>query len=99
MKPSDDIETKRHQVFLEALFKYIGDEYKGLSKPSPNFEDWEFKVDEESTPRQRNGFDCGVFVCMFADYLFKSKTLQFSQEDVTDYRRKMKADIKTMANL
>lgn len=46
-------------------------------KQSAKFSDegWELVTTAEDTPQQANGSDCGVFSCMFADYLSQNKVL------------------------
>lgn len=44
-------------------------------------------------PQQRNGVDCGVFVTMFAHYLVDDLPLDFTQDDIPFFRRKLAADI------
>ena len=43
----------------------------------------------EETPQQQNGYDCGVFVCMFANLLSLGYPLHFGQEHATMYRQMM----------
>jgi Ulp1 family protease len=40
-------------------------------------------------PRQSNGFDCGVFVCLYASYLMSNKTFDFTQSDLPAMRKWM----------
>ena len=35
------------------------------------------------------GYDCGVFTCMFADFLSKDCPLVFSQEDINQCRERI----------
>lgn len=35
-----------------------------------------------SVPQQNNGIDCGVFVCMYAEYLLFDLPLNFSRTDI-----------------
>lgn len=35
------------------------------------------------------GFDCGVFTCLFADYVSLNRELEFGQEEATCYRRQL----------
>eukprot|EP00615_Pteridomonas_danica_P000957 CAMPEP_0114368330 /NCGR_PEP_ID=MMETSP0101-20121206/30747_1 /TAXON_ID=38822 ORGANISM="Pteridomonas danica, Strain PT" /NCGR_SAMPLE_ID=MMETSP0101 /ASSEMBLY_ACC=CAM_ASM_000211 /LENGTH=546 /DNA_ID=CAMNT_0001518441 /DNA_START=1219 /DNA_END=2860 /DNA_ORIENTATION=- len=44
-------------------------------------------------PRQSNGFDCGVFVCMYASYLTLGEAFDFSQQDMPTIRKRMAVDI------
>lgn len=55
---------------------------KGCKPPS----DWTIK-DANTTanvPTQANGYDCGVFVCMYAYYLSMGKELTFTQESLDE---------------
>ena len=38
-------------------------------------------------PRQSNGWDCGVFVCMYASYLMHKHDFDFDQRDMEDFRK------------
>lgn len=46
-----------------------------------------------SIPEQKNGYDCGVFVCKTAEFLHLSQPLFFSQNDMPFFRCKMMHDI------
>ncbi|CAJ1894774.1 unnamed protein product [Cylindrotheca closterium] len=76
--------------YLQCLFKYVQDEHKDKKKcPMPDIDDWELVGTTSDTPRQRNGFDCGVFTCMFADFVSKECPLVFSQEHITQCRERI----------
>ena len=45
------------------------------------------------TPQQRNGSDCGVFMTRTADYLSRDGKLNFSQTNMTYFRRRMVYEI------
>ena len=38
-------------------------------------------------PRQSNGCDCGVFVCMYASYQMHKHDYDFNQRDMEDFRK------------
>ena len=40
-------------------------------------------------PRQTNGYDCGVFVLMYADYLSQKRPFNFTQDDTTRLRERI----------
>ena len=40
-------------------------------------------------PFQKNGYDCGVFACMYADYLASGTPMDFSQSDIPVMRSRM----------
>ncbi|XP_050067118.1 uncharacterized protein LOC126556005 [Anopheles maculipalpis] len=44
-------------------------------------------------PRQKNGSDCGVFSCMFAEYLTRDHPITFDQSNMKYFRRKMTVEI------
>ena len=43
----------------------------------------------KQTPRQSNGFDCSVFVCLYASYLMSNTTFDFTQSDLPAMRKWM----------
>jgi sentrin-specific protease 1 len=44
-------------------------------------------------PQQKNGYDCGVFVCMFAEYLSRNESFDFDQKHMDYFRRKITYEI------
>nr|CAD7460966.1 unnamed protein product [Timema tahoe] len=44
-------------------------------------------------PQQQNGSDCGVFTCIYAEYLSRNAELSFSQKDMPYFRQKMVYEI------
>jgi len=50
-----------------------------VEMPMPPFE----------SPQQKNGFDCGMFVCMYADYILNNLPELFSQNDMPMLRQKI----------
>ena len=46
-------------------------------------------IPRATIPRQFNDFDCGVFLCMYADYLSEGSPLRFSQADMPLFRRRL----------
>ena len=80
----------RGMHYLKCLFQYLQDEHmdkKGA--PLPDINEWKLVVCQPGTPCQRNGFDCGVFTCMFADFLSRDWPLVFTQEHITQYRERI----------
>lgn len=51
-------------------------------------------IDKE-IPQQKNGYDCGVFLCVFAEYLSRYSEFDFDQEDMVYFRRKISYEIIT----
>lgn len=80
--------------YLDALFNYIQDEHMDKKKcPLPDAESWELVPTQRDTPRQTNGHDCGVFTCMFADFLSKDTALVFNQDHIDQCRERIALSI------
>jgi sentrin-specific protease 1 len=45
------------------------------------------------TPQQNNGLDCGVFSCMFSNYLSRDLDLRFSHADIPTFRARITLDL------
>lgn len=76
--------------YINGLMSYIKDEWNTQKGGKlPNIDDWELISCTKNIPRQENGFDCGVFACMFADFLSQNIPLTFSQEDIDEYRKRI----------
>ncbi|KAJ1911708.1 hypothetical protein IWQ60_010016 [Tieghemiomyces parasiticus] len=46
-------------------------------------------------PRQQNGYDCGVFTCIFAEYCSRAEPFDFDQTHMADLRQRMMYEIAT----
>lgn len=68
-----------YQVFMSQGEIILLDDYRGQDR-------WD-------TPRQTNGYDCGVFVCRYADCLSRKSTFDFTQEDMPAFRKQIKSQI------
>ena len=55
---------------------------------------WSEKEWERGIPQQRNGFDCGVFMCKNADYHARDGLLNFTQADIDYFRRRIVLEIR-----
>jgi sentrin-specific protease 1 len=56
--------------YLHTLLRYLQDEHLDKKRtPMPSPELWNLVPCTEDTPRQLNGYDCGAFTCMFADFI------------------------------
>jgi sentrin-specific protease 1 len=56
-----------------------------------NYKDWEYIIAD--TPRQRNNYDCGVFMCRFMLYLYRNRTIDFEQSDMEYLRVLMSVEL------
>lgn len=67
--------------YLQDLERYFKDEFKDKKK-TEDTRKWTLVPCTEDTPRQRNVVDCGVFICIFAEFLSRDRPLTFSQDDI-----------------
>lgn len=80
--------------FLQAIFQYIQDEHKDKKKaPLPDVHEWRLVPCTADTPQQQNLVDCGVFVCMFADFVTKDCPLLFGQQHIDKCRDRIALSI------
>ncbi|KAL7564634.1 hypothetical protein ACA910_009323 [Epithemia clementina (nom. ined.)] len=81
--------------YLRYILRYLQDEHLDKKKrPLPDVDDWKLvPCDVENTPRQLNGYDCGVFTCMFIDFVSKDCPLVFDQSHVTQCRERIALSI------
>ncbi|XP_062138795.1 uncharacterized protein LOC133847641 [Drosophila sulfurigaster albostrigata] len=83
---------KPNQMVLNALEAYLREE--SLDKRKVPFDTSDFKIESvQNVPQQTNGSDCGVFSCMFAEYITRDQPLSFSQENMEYFRKKMVLEI------
>nr|XP_032296271.1 uncharacterized protein LOC6631915 [Drosophila virilis] len=83
---------KPNSEVLNALENYLHEE--SLDKRKKPFDTSDFTIENvQNVPHQTNGSDCGVFSCMFAEYITRNKPLNFSQEHMEYFRKKMALEI------
>ncbi|KJP88727.1 hypothetical protein AK88_01608 [Plasmodium fragile] len=78
--------------FFEYMRRYIVDEMRDKKQMELDVSEWEYSLDgrsEVGIPCQENGYDCGVFTCMFAKCLSFNRRFDFSQRDIKEIRMKM----------
>ncbi|XP_076164837.1 uncharacterized protein LOC143145388 [Ptiloglossa arizonensis] len=77
---------------LSALRQYLEDESLDKKKQAYDTSDWKLEC-AKNIPQQMNGSDCGVFSCMFAEYICANKKITFTQQDMPYFRNKMVYEI------
>jgi len=79
--------------YTTVIMQYLGDEMRDkLSVVMPKKEQaqWDVQpIPPAESPQQQNKFDCGMFVCMYADYMLQDLPELFSQQDMPMLRRKL----------
>lgn len=80
-------------VFSE-LIEYMKSE--SIDKKQTAFDTlgWSFG-NVQDIPKQSNGSDCGVFCCMYAEFITRNQHLIFTQQDMIHFRMKMIYEIFT----
>ncbi|XP_076296562.1 sentrin-specific protease 1 [Lasioglossum baleicum] len=77
---------------LSALRQYLEDESLDKKKKPYDTSNWKLEC-AKNIPQQMNGSDCGVFSCMFAEYISANKKITFTQQDMPYFRNKMVYEI------
>lgn len=81
------------RVYLKAMLQWLQDEARKKWKTTIQDNKWSLLSGENHVPQQMNGYDCGVFTCICADYLASNLDLEYNQEHMPFLRLKMIADI------
>ena len=50
-------------------------------------------INEKTIPYQTNSYDCGVFICKYAEYISTDKPFDFTQKDMIHFRKKIQLSI------
>ncbi|XP_054001163.1 sentrin-specific protease 1-like [Hylaeus anthracinus] len=79
---------------LSALRQYLEDESLDKKKQHYDTSNWKLEC-VKNIPQQMNGSDCGVFSCMFAEYICANRKITFTQDDMPYFRNKMVYEILT----
>lgn len=83
-----------NQKCLLALQEYLKSEH--LDKKKSEFDTSQWKLSSvRDIPQQMNGSDCGVFACMYAEFLTRNSKILFTQEHMPYFRKKMVFEIVT----
>lgn len=77
---------------LEALEQYLKEESLDKRKIPFDTSDWSIQSVRDC-PMQENGSDCGVFSCMFAEFISRDSKISFTQQHMQYFRRKMVYEI------
>lgn len=81
-----------NMAVLDALEQYLQEESMDKRKIPFDTKDWKIECIRDC-PQQRNGSDCGVFSCMFAEFLTRDSKISFDQQHMQYCRRKMVLEI------
>lgn len=85
-----------NKTCLNLLLEYMISEYKDKKGTDGskefNFENW-ILSSPKNIPCQQNGYDCGVFACVFAEYRSRNADFTFSQKNMYYFRDRISYEI------
>ena len=83
-------DTVLRDRLVGAVYQYVADEYRRTKKAEPIAGNWVKVIcNPAKTPQQDNGYDCGVFVCMYGDCIERGIEMTFCQGDVPGFRTRI----------
>lgn len=83
-----------NNVVLNALEEYLKAESMDKKQMQLNTSDWR-KENVQNIPQQENGSDCGVFSCMYAEFITRARPITFTQQNMEYFRMRMVYEICT----
>jgi hypothetical protein len=54
------------------------------------------RSDKQDIPKQDNGFDCGMFICLYARYYLSDDEFTFNQSMINNFRLHFKVELESM---
>lgn len=79
---------------LNALAEYLKSESLDKKKTEFDLSGWTME-NVRNIPQQENGSDCGVFSCMYAEFITRNRPIVFTQQHMQYFRMKMIFEICT----
>ncbi|XP_066521843.1 sentrin-specific protease 2 isoform X2 [Hoplias malabaricus] len=86
---SYDSMGQRHDDICNLILMYLKEEYKVKKGKDLDVLKWTVTSMRATVPQQKNGSDCGVFVCKYADYIARGHPLTFRQCHMPYFRKAM----------
>lgn len=82
-----------YDYVFEKLFDFLKDECNERFDNPLDTSEW-IRDCVDDIPQQSNGFDCGVFVCVYAEYVTRNQyDINFAQEHIAYFRKKILFEI------
>lgn len=85
-----------NSVCLNLLRGYLIEEFQdkigGNDDTNFDFSNWNL-ISPKGIPCQQNGYDCGVFACVFAEHRSRDSEFGFTQKDMKYYRKRISFEI------
>ncbi len=77
-------------TYVSAIKKYLVEEMSKKKNVLVPDDYWKVQPQQpSSSPLQNNQYDCGVFMCMYADFMLQNLPENFKQSDMPMLRRKI----------
>ncbi|KAK7154980.1 hypothetical protein R3I93_009816 [Phoxinus phoxinus] len=87
---SYDSMGQRHDDICNLILLYLKEEFKVKKGKDLDMSKWTLSsLRPSEIPQQKNGSDCGVFVCKYADYISRGRNLTFRQNHMPYFRKVM----------
>uniref|UniRef100_A0A8D0HLM0 SUMO specific peptidase 2 n=1 Tax=Sphenodon punctatus TaxID=8508 RepID=A0A8D0HLM0_SPHPU len=93
IKYFDSMGQNGHRVCV-TLLRYLQEESKAKRNLDILTSEWTlYSMKPHEIPQQLNGSDCGMFACMYAEFLSRDKPIAFTQNHMPYFRKKMAWEI------
>ncbi|XP_063067588.1 sentrin-specific protease 2 [Engraulis encrasicolus] len=87
---SYDSMGQRHDDICNLVLRYLKEEMSAKKGKDLDLSKWTVcSLKASEIPQQKNGSDCGVFACKYADYISRSRPLTFRQCHMPLFRKLM----------
>ncbi|XP_051562223.1 sentrin-specific protease 2-like [Myxocyprinus asiaticus] len=87
---SYDSMGQRHDDICNMILLYLKEEFKVKKGRDLDISKWTVSsLRPTEIPQQKNGSDCGVFICKYADYISRGCNLTFRQNHMPYFRKAM----------
>ncbi|CAG8498005.1 13433_t:CDS:10 [Ambispora leptoticha] len=67
--------------------------YRVIKKQQSDRDEWKVNLFPSEIPQQPNGYDCGVYTMLFADYISEQREFDFDNLDMSIYRNRIKYEV------
>ena len=78
---------------LKIMLQWLSDELKDKKGKVLDRCEWKLESPASAVPQQNNCSDCGVFTCVFANYISVDQPLTFNASDMVYFRERIGVDI------
>lgn len=84
-------QIEKSENCLEILQEYLEHEFSDKHGKELNIE--YPRINVNNIPWQQNNYDCGVFLCKFAEFITRDASISFSQMEMPDFRQQMEREL------